>query len=110
VDAIQIRAAAAHELMAAGSVDGEVALLYVIFPTEEVEAASNTVAASVRGRRIYKGKHRRRALALVDAGHSWTQAAREVGVSKATVGKWIRQQRLGAEADGITCERQHGVE
>jgi hypothetical protein len=96
VDALQIRAAAAHELMAAGSVDGEVALLYVIFPTEDVEAASNAVAASVRGRRMYTGQHRRRARALVDAGHSWTQAACEVGVSKATVGKWIRQRRLGA--------------
>lgn len=96
MDALQIRAAAAHELMAAGSVDGEVALLYVIFPTEDVEAASNAVAASVNGRSMYKEEHRRRALALVDAGHSWTRASREVGVSKATVGKWIRQRRLGA--------------
>ena len=96
MDALQIRAAAAHELMAAGSLDGEVALLYVIFPTEDVEAASNALAASIKGRRTYKGEHRRRALALVDAGYSWARAGHEVGASKATVGKWLKKRRLGA--------------
>jgi hypothetical protein len=31
-----------------------------------------------------------RALALVDAGWSWAEAAREVGVAKGTVGTWVR--------------------
>jgi hypothetical protein len=33
---------------------------------------------------------RLRALALVDAGWSWGEAAREVGVAKGTVGTWVR--------------------
>jgi hypothetical protein len=33
---------------------------------------------------------------LVDAGWSWAEAAREVGVAKGTVGGWVRKRRLVA--------------
>jgi transposase-like protein len=36
---------------------------------------------------------KQRALELVAGGASWSQAAREVGVHKQTVGAWVKAQR-----------------
>jgi hypothetical protein len=78
-----------------GLLDGALALSLIAWPTEEVEAASAVVAAEG----VLPGKHsertRLRALELVDAGYSWAQAARLVGVSKGTLGTWIRKRQRG---------------
>ena len=52
MDALEVRAAAAADLARKGLLDGALALSYVLFPTEAVEAASEAVAAegAVRGR------------------------------------------------------------
>jgi transposase-like protein len=68
------------------------------WPPEEVVSASNTVAAAGERRRGCSEEQRLRALALVDGGYSWAQAAREVGVTKATIGTWIRRRRQLAGA------------
>jgi hypothetical protein len=97
MDALQVRVAAAHELVDKGLLDGMLALSYVIFPSEAVEAASALVAAEGGVGRRCSDATRLRALELVDAGMSWAQAAREVGVAKTTVGTWIRKRKLAPE-------------
>jgi hypothetical protein len=37
---------------------------------------------------------------LVDAGWSWAQAGREVGVPKTTVGTWIKKRSVAQVGDG----------
>ena len=93
MDALQVRAAAAHQLVEAGLIDFELALAFVIFPSEEVESASAVVAAAGERRHGYSDAQKRRALDLVDAGYSWAQAGREVGVPKPTIGTWVRRRR-----------------
>ena len=82
---------AAHDLVDKGLMDGMLALSYVIFPSEAVEAASTAVAAE-GGRKTWTDEQRLRALELVDAGWSWAAAAREVGVAKTTVQGWVKKR------------------
>jgi hypothetical protein len=93
VDALQVRAAAAHDLARKGLLDGAIALSYVLWPSEAVEAASCAVAAegAVHGR--HSERTRLRALELVDAGASWAETARLVNVPKQTVGTWVRKRQ-----------------
>ncbi len=95
MDALLVRAQAARELVGKGLLDGELALAYVIFPTEAVEAASAAVAVEDERPRS-SASAQVRALELVDAGWSWSEAGREVGVPKSTVGAWIRKRRVAA--------------
>jgi hypothetical protein len=94
LDGLEIRAAAAVDLARTGLLDGAIALSYVLWPTEAVEAASEAVAAegAVRGR--HSERTRLRALELVDAGCSWAEARRLVGVPKTTVQTWIKKQSV----------------
>ena len=89
-----------------GLLDGALALSYVLWPTEAVAAASEAVAAEggLRGR--HSEGTRLRAMELVDAGCSWAEAARLVGVPKGTLGTWVRkrQRELPGEA---TIRRPH---
>ena len=84
MDGLEIRAAAAVDLARTGLLDGALALSYVLWPTEAVEAASEAAAAegAVPGR--HRERTRLRALELVEAGWSWAEAGREVGVAKTT--------------------------
>ena len=93
MDALQIRAQAAHSLVGRGLIDGETALVSIVWPSEAVEAASEAVAAegAVRGR--HSERTRLRTLELVDAGCSWGQAAHLVNVPKQTLATWIRKRR-----------------
>jgi hypothetical protein len=97
VDALQVRVAAAHDLVDKGLIDGILALSYIVWPSEAVEAASTDVATAVtvgdKRRRGYSDGRRLRALELVDAGWSWAQAGREVGVPKTTVQAWIKKRK-----------------
>jgi hypothetical protein len=95
VDAFQVRAEAAADLARKGLIDGMLALSYVVWPSVEVEAASDAVAVN-GGRRMYSDAQRLRALELVDSGCSWAEAGREVGVPKTTVQTWIKKRRLAA--------------
>jgi hypothetical protein len=95
MDALEIRAAAAHDLVDKGMIDGELALSYISWPSETVAAASAAVAAEGGVRRRCRDEQQAQALALVDAGWSWAQAGREVGVPKTTVGTWVRKRRDG---------------
>ena len=82
-----------------GLLDGEIALSYVLWPTPAVEAASEAVAASGGLRREHSASTRARALELVDAGATWAEAARLVGVPKQTLGMWVRKRRRAVAAD-----------
>lgn len=90
--AVLTRASAALDVVREGSLDGELALSYVIWPTPELEEASEVP----RDRRTVNRDQRERALELVAGGLSWARAAAEVGVCKATVGDWVRRARIGA--------------
>ena len=93
-DPVDVRVQAARELVDAGVLDGLLALSYVIFPNEAVESASAVVAAESRMRHGYSDEQRVRALTLVDAGWSWAEAGRELGLPKTTVGTWVRKRQL----------------
>jgi hypothetical protein len=99
LDGLEVRAQAAVDLARKGLLDGAVALSYVLWPTEAVEAASEAVAAEGVRRGHHSERTRLRALELVDAGAKWAEAARLVGVPKQTVGTWIRKRRLAATAN-----------
>ena len=94
MDALRVRAAAAHDLARKGLLDGALALSYVLWPTEAIEAASEAVAAegAVRGR--HSERTRLRALELIDLGHTWAEAGRLVGVPKTTVQTWIKRRSV----------------
>jgi hypothetical protein len=101
LDGLEIRAAAAVDLARTGLLDGALALSYVLWPTEAVEAASAVVAAEMAAEGgMRRGQHcartRLRALELVDAGWSWAHAARAVSVPKTTLGSWVRKRQLAA--------------
>lgn len=49
--------------------------------------------AGTHDSRIYTGDEKHRVLALVDAGYSFAAAGRELGVSRSTVGGWVRSTR-----------------
>jgi hypothetical protein len=93
VDALRVRASAAIDLVKQGLLDSDLALAHVVWPTPDVQVASDTVAAE-GGRRCTPSEAQVRALELVDSGWSWAEAAREVGVAKGTVGGWIRKRKL----------------
>jgi DNA-binding NarL/FixJ family response regulator len=95
VDALRVRAAAAIDLVAQGLLDSEAALTLVVWPTDKVLIASEA-CADQDGRNAYTEGQRERALELVDSGLSWAQAGREVGVSKSTVGTWVRKRQRPA--------------
>ena len=85
---------AAHDRVDKGFIDGALALSFILWPSEAVEAASDAVAAEGGVRRGYSDEQRLRALELVDAGRSWAEAGRELGLPKTTVGAWVRKRRL----------------
>jgi len=91
VDALEIRVAAAHELVDKGLLDGMLALSYVIFPSEAVQTASETCAAQ-GGHRGWTAEHRREARRLQAEGLSWAQIAERVCGDKrfkSTVQGWL---------------------
>jgi hypothetical protein len=92
VDALEVRAAAAVDLARKGLLDGELALSFVLWPTPAIVAASEQAAAEGVRRGYHSERTKARALELVDAGYSWAQAARLVGVPKGTVGTWVRKR------------------
>ena len=57
---------------------------------EEATGAGRRVGTH---RRLCAEEEKRHALALVDAGHSLAAVGRELGVSSATVGGWVRSRR-----------------
>ena len=109
MDALQVRAAAAHDLARKGLLDGALALSYVLWPTEAVAAASEAVAAEggLRGR--HSEGTRLRAMELVDAGCSWAEAARLVGVPKGTLGTWVRKRQRGVAWGGDDSQTTTGT-
>ena len=90
---LQVRAAAARALIAAGELEPAAALSYVIWPSMAVAAAST--------QRGGNAERRERALALVDAGVSWAEAAACVGVTKASIGDWLRTTRTAPSPETI---------
>ena len=92
MDALQVRAAAAHDLVRKGLLDGALALSYVLWPTEAVEAASELVAAD-GGVRTWTDAHRQEARRLQAEGVSWASIAEQVCGDKrfkSTVQGWLR--------------------
>lgn len=92
MDALEVSAAAAADLARQGLLDGEIALSYVLWPSEAVEAASEAVAAEGGPRREHSASTKARALvgrcrldvgggcppgrsAEADAGHVGSEAA-----------------------------------
>ena len=73
MDALQVRAEAAADLARKGLIDGMLALSYVLWPSEEVEAASEVVAAE-GGARTWTDAHREEARRLQAEGLSWAQS------------------------------------
>jgi transposase-like protein len=70
-------------------------------PDEERKARCRVVArVNGSAAKQYPEAIRQRALDLVDAGASWAQAAREVGVHKSTVGDWVRRAAVAGNGDG----------
>ena len=96
MDALRVREAAAIDLVKQGLLDSDLALAHVVWPTQDVLIASASVAAEGDRRRGHSERTRLQALDLVDAGWSWAQAAREVGVAKQTVGGWVRKRQRAA--------------
>ena len=86
---LQVRAAAARALIAAGELEPAAALSWVVWPSAAVADAS----ASRDG----NAGRRERALALVESGVSWADAAGSVGVTKASVGDWLRKARSATD-------------
>jgi hypothetical protein len=80
------------EPCAQGLLDSEAALTLVVWPTDKVLIASEA-CADEGGPKARTEQQRLRALELVDAGWSWAQTGREVGVPKTTIGTWIRKRR-----------------
>jgi hypothetical protein len=89
VDALRIREIAAIDLIRQGLLDSDLALAHVVWPTDKVLVASETCAD--QGGPKARTEQRVRALELVDAGGSWAEAGREVGVPKTTVQTWIKK-------------------
>ena len=56
--------------------------------------AEDPACADQGGPKARTEEQRLRALELVDAGWSWAQAAREVGVPKTTVQTWIKKRSV----------------
>jgi hypothetical protein len=94
VDALRVRVAAAHDLVDKGLIDGELALIYILWPSAAVESASAVVAAEGGVRRRCSDATKLWALELVDAGWSWAAAGREAGVPKTTVQTWIKKRSV----------------
>ncbi len=95
MDALQVRAAAAADLAREGLLDGALALSYVLWPSEAVEAASEVVAAE-GGVRTWTDAHRQEARRLQAEGLSWSQVAERVCGDKrfkSTVQGWLRAAR-----------------
>jgi DNA invertase Pin-like site-specific DNA recombinase len=89
--ALRARAAAARELIRNREVSPEVGLSYAVWPTVELEEAS------AGDPRRFTSEDHARALQLVAAGVSWSQAAREIGCNKATVGDWVRRATIASD-------------
>lgn len=87
--AFWIRVSAARDLVAVGELDGWKALEWMLWPSKDVAAASETVARTTK-RRGYSNETKQRALELVDSGLSWAAVGRRLGVPKPTVGMWVR--------------------
>lgn len=87
------RAAAALELVRHHELDGELALSYVAAPTVELEEASEQTRPQHGRGHGFPEETRARAVALVNSGASWQEAAEQVGAAKASVGQWVRDAR-----------------
>jgi hypothetical protein len=77
---------------------------------DETRQARRNGAVRVEGStpKQHSEEVQQRALELVDAGYSWGQAAREVGIPKGTIGSWVKQRRVAANGDGReTTRRPH---
>jgi hypothetical protein len=92
---LQIRHLAALELVRDGVLAGDLALSYVIFPSDTVLAASESTETnwSATGRLEFPPEVRAKAVALVEDGHSWSKAGQAVGASTQSVGLWVRAAR-----------------
>jgi Homeodomain-like domain len=93
VDALRVREAAALDLVKQGLLDSDLALAHVVWPTDKLLVASEE-CADQSGPKARTEEQRLRELELVDAGWSWAQAAREVGVPKTTVQTWIKKRSV----------------
>jgi hypothetical protein len=85
------RARAARELVWARELDPAVALSYVCWPSPRLAALSSNGKTH-----IHSEETRRRALEIVDAGHTQREVGRELGVPRPTVARWV-QRRNGRE-------------
>ena len=65
----------------------------MVWPTDKVLVASEACAEQ-GGPKARTEEQRLRALELVDAGMSWAQAGREVGVPKTTVQTWLKRRSV----------------
>ena len=107
MDALRVREAAAIDLVAHGLLDSDLALAYVVWPTDKVLVASDAVADQ-GGPKARTEEQRVRALELVDAGWSWAAAGREIGVPKTTVQTWLKRRSVAGNGDGSqTTPRPH---
>ena len=88
--ALCVRAYAAVALVQRGAIDGELALSYVIWPTTDLERASEEYAGRCDR---YSEATRRRAIELVDSGLSWAHAGQEIGAPKQKIAGWVRASR-----------------
>ena len=97
MDALRIREAAAIDLARKGLIDGALALSFIVWPTEAVEAASEAVAAegAVRGRTA-RGRGCGRSSSSMPAVRG-REAARLVGVPKGTLGTWVRMRQRACD-------------
>ena len=93
VDAFEVRAEAAADLARKGLIDGMLALSYVVWPSVEVEAASDVVAVS-GGRRRYSDAQRLRALELVDGGFRGRRPAVRLACRRRRCGTWIKKRSV----------------
>jgi hypothetical protein len=96
MDAQHVLEEAVRELIVSQRVHPLVGLSYVLWPTPEIMAACERVAAE--GGRRYAPEVRERALALVDAGLSHSEAGHEVGLPRSTVTAWVRKRRAALAA------------
>jgi hypothetical protein len=86
----QVRVDAALQLVASGELSPE-ALASVVWPSPKLAITSARAVDDDR-RHKYPDETKACALALIDAGASWSEAAREVGFGKSTVQGWVQRR------------------
>jgi hypothetical protein len=91
VDALQVREAAAIDLVKQDLLDSDLALAHVVWPTDKVLVASDA-CADRGGHRGWTDAHREEARRLHAEGLSWSQIAERVCGDKrfkSTVQGWL---------------------